>query len=66
MKTRSTEREDLVHMGTSALITFKILKILKSYTSIFSKIMLLNIYIDIHKMSVCEKVPKKYVIFRKI
>jgi hypothetical protein len=33
---------DLVHMGTSAPITFKILKILKSHTSIFSKIMTLN------------------------
>jgi hypothetical protein len=37
------QREDLVHMGTSALTTFKILKILKSHTSIFSKIMALNI-----------------------
>jgi hypothetical protein len=36
-------REDLVHMGTSALITSKILKISKSHTSIFSKIMALNI-----------------------
>jgi hypothetical protein len=37
------QREDLVYMGTSALTTFKILKILKSHTSIFSKIMALNI-----------------------
>jgi energy-converting hydrogenase Eha subunit H len=38
----SISRMDLVHMDTSALITFKILKILKSHTSMSSKIMALN------------------------
>jgi hypothetical protein len=35
-------RADLVHMGTSVLITFEILKILKSHTSMSSKIIALN------------------------
>jgi hypothetical protein len=35
--------EDLVHMDTSALITFKNLKILKFHIFMFSKIMALNI-----------------------
>jgi hypothetical protein len=42
-KEEQAGRDDLVYMGTSVLITFKILKILKSYTSISLKNMALNI-----------------------
>jgi hypothetical protein len=36
-------RGDLVHMGTSAPFTFKVLKISKSHTSMSLKFMILNI-----------------------
>jgi hypothetical protein len=48
-----------VHMGTSAPSIFRILKFLKSDTFMSSKIMRLNILIDIYKTNVCKKVLLK-------
>jgi hypothetical protein len=44
-------------MGTSAPSIFRILKILKSHAFVYPKIMRLNIYIEICRMSVWKKVP---------
>jgi hypothetical protein len=56
-------RGDLVHMSTSAPFTFRIWNFLKSHTFIFAKIMALNIYIDMYKRSVREKVPLKNTLY---
>jgi hypothetical protein len=52
-----------VHMGTSAPSIFRILKILKSDTFMSSKIMRLNILIDIYKTNVCKKVLLKNTLY---
>jgi hypothetical protein len=56
-------RRDLVHMGTNAPSTFRILKILKSYTSLSLKNLALNTEIDIFRRSVCKKVPLKNILY---
>jgi hypothetical protein len=49
-------------MGTRALIIFRILKILKSHTSIFSKIMDLK-YIGRYLQECIQKVPLKNTLY---
>jgi hypothetical protein len=46
-------------MGTSALFTFRILKILKSHAFMCPKIIALKYIVDIYMMSACKKVPLK-------
>jgi hypothetical protein len=53
------EDRDLVHMGTSAPSTFSFLKISKPHIFMFSKIMVLNMWIDMFMRIVCKKVPIK-------
>jgi hypothetical protein len=50
---------DLVHMNASALFIFSLLKILKPHTVMFSKIIALNMWIDMFMRSVCKKVSVK-------
>jgi hypothetical protein len=67
-KKEQTER-NLVHMGTSALFIFRILKILKYHIAMSPKIMALK-YIDTYLQEECiqKKGPsiKKYVVFWEI
>jgi hypothetical protein len=60
-------RRDLVHMGTNAPFTFRILKILKSHIFMSLKIMALK-YIGRYLQEECmQKSPiKKYVVFWEI
>jgi hypothetical protein len=57
-------KRDLVHMGTSAPFNFKILKNLKSHSSMSPKIMTLK-YIGRYLQEKCmQKSPiKKYIVF---
>jgi hypothetical protein len=58
-------RKSLWYMGTSNPFIFNFLKILKSHTSMFQKIMPLNISKDIYRGSSCKKVMLKILyIFR--
>jgi hypothetical protein len=50
-------------MDTSALLTFKFLKFLKSHVSKSQKIMMLNILIGIYGCGVCKKVPLKNTLY---
>jgi hypothetical protein len=61
------KRRDLVHMGTSTLFIFRILKISKFYISMYSKIMALK-YIGRFLQEECmQKSPvKKYIVFWRI